>query len=76
MPSGDVITLLPVPLAATATNNDNEGDQQTERQSLFADEVRMVQVIPSGDVITLLPVPLFATATNNDNKGDQQTAIH
>jgi hypothetical protein len=32
MPSDEVITLLVVPDFATATNNDNSGDQQTQVQ--------------------------------------------
>jgi hypothetical protein len=68
-----VITLLPVPLEETATNNDNSGDQQTERHTLSAAEVIIVQVIPSDEVITLLVEPVEETATNNPNSGDQQT---
>ena len=63
MPSGDVITRLPVPEPATATNN--PPPYTTSIQSLLAALVRAVHVIPSGDVITRLPFPERATATNN-----------
>ena len=76
MPSGDVITRLPVPLDATATNKDNSGDQQTLFQKLSTIDVLAVQLIPFGDVITRLPVPVIDTATNNDSCGDQQTLRH
>jgi hypothetical protein len=75
MPSGLVITLLPVPVSATATKRDNSGAHVTERQSLSAADVLAVQVIPSGLVITLLPVPLTATATKRDNSGAHVTDI-
>jgi hypothetical protein len=56
-----------VPDDATATNNNNSGDQQTEVQSLLADEVLAVHVVKSFDVITRLPVPEEETATNKFN---------
>jgi len=62
MPSGLVITRLPVPVTLTATNKPLP--YVTEYQELSAAEVRLDQVIPSGLVITLLPVPLALTATN------------
>ena len=76
MPSGLVITRLPVPLAATAQNSDNSGDQLISYHELSAALVRAVQLTPSGLVITRLPVPLEATAQNSDNSGDQQTLNH
>jgi hypothetical protein len=72
MPSGEVITLLPVPLVATATSNPSSGAQQMLCQLLFAALVLVVHVMPSGEVITLLPVPLVATATSNPSSGAQQ----
>jgi hypothetical protein len=71
-----VITRLPVPLLATATNSDSCGDQQTLIQLLSAVDALAVQLIPLGDVITRLPVPEIATATNSDSSGDQQTLDH
>ena len=43
IPSGDVITWSPVAEKATATNNPNSADQQTEIQSLSVAEVLAVQ---------------------------------
>ena len=62
IPSGLVITRLPVPLFATATNRPLP--YVTLLQLLSAAEAREVQITPSWLVITRLPVPLFATATN------------
>jgi hypothetical protein len=76
IPSGLVITRLPVPVLETATNNDISGDQHTFCQSLSAADCLTVQFIPSGLVITLLPVPALPTATNKVNSGDQQSANH
>ena len=73
MPSGLVITRLPVPLMATAQNNDSSGDQQTLIHWLSAALVWAVQLTPSGEVITRLPTPLEETAQNSDRSGDQQT---
>ena len=51
IPSGLVMTRLPVPEAATAQNSDNSGLQQTERHWLSAALVLEVQVpAPSGTV--------------------------
>ena len=62
IPSGLVITRLPVPLPLTATNKPLP--YVTEYQSLFAADVRDVQLTPSGLVITRFPVPSTLTATN------------
>ena len=62
IPSGLVITRLPVPDVLTATNKPLP--YVTPRQMLSAAEERLVQVVPSGLVITRLPVPLLLTATN------------
>ena len=75
IPSGDVITLLLVPVFDTTTNNDNSLDQQIEVQLLSTADVLAVQFILSGDVITLLPVPVLDTATNKDNSGLQQIDV-
>lgn len=66
VPSGEVITRLPVPLLATATNKLRSEDQQTDCQALSAALVRVVQFTPSGEVITRVPVPDEATATNTE----------
>ena len=58
MPSGEVITRLPVPEFPTATRIDFSGAQAMPDQLLSAALVRWVQVTPSGEVITRLPVPL------------------
>ena len=58
-----VITRLPVPVEATATNNPLP--YATDSQELSAAEVRLVQVMPSGLVITRLTAPDKATATNS-----------
>jgi hypothetical protein len=76
MPSGEVITRLPVPVSATAAKRNRLGDQQTDFQPLSAALVRAVQVFPSGLVITRLPVPEAATATKILRDGDQQTSSH
>jgi hypothetical protein len=47
-PSLLVITRLPVPLLATATNRPSSGDQQTPVQLLLAGVWRRVQLRPSG----------------------------
>ena len=62
IPSGLVITRLPVPVLLTVTNNPLPC--VTENHSLSADDVRLVQVVPSGLVITRFPVPVLLTATN------------
>ena len=62
IPSGLVITRLPVPLPLTATNKPLP--YVTEYQSLFAADVRAVQLTPSALVITRFPVPSTLTATN------------
>ena len=74
--SDDVITLVPVPEEATATNKFKLEAQHTLAQLLSLADVLDVQLIPSGDVITRFPVPLLETTTNNDNSGDQQTEVH
>ena len=74
MPSGLVITRLPVPVLATATNMPRADAQQTLSQLLSAADARAVQLMPSGLVITRLPVPVLATATNSDLSGDQLIA--
>ena len=62
-PSGLVITRLPVPEEATATNKPFA--YVTENQLLSAADARDVHVMPSGLVITRSPVPKkAATATN------------
>jgi hypothetical protein len=73
IPSGDVITLFPVPLAATAQNRLSDGDHVIENHWLSAALVRAVHVTPSGDVITLFPVPLLATAQNRFSDGAHVT---
>jgi DME family drug/metabolite transporter len=60
---------------ATATNNDNSGDQHTDCHTFASAAARAVQVIPFGDVMTRF-VPFHPTATNKDNCGDQHTDIH
>ena len=67
------MTRLPVPLSATAMNNESSGDQHTEIQLLSAADVRDVQVMPSGLVITRLLEPEVPTATNKDTSGDQHS---
>ena len=57
IPSGDVITLLPVPVIEVAQNNLNSGDQQIPRQSLFTAAALLVHSMPLGDVATRSPVP-------------------
>ena len=66
MPSGLVITRLPVPVFATATNFSCPvgPPQVTDIHEFSAAEVCVVQVMPSGLVMTRLSVPWFATATN------------
>jgi uncharacterized protein (UPF0212 family) len=73
--SGLVITLLPVPEAATATKSVSSGDQQMLVQLLSAADTLETQALPFTLVITLLPVPVFETATNNVSSGDQQTEV-
>jgi hypothetical protein len=73
IPSGLVMTRLPVPVLATATNKDISGAQQTEYQKLSAAEVCAVQVNPSELVITRLPVPESATTTNRLSSLAQHT---
>ena len=58
IPSVLVITPLPVPVQATATNMPLSADQHTLVQPLFAADVLAVHVIPSALVITRFPVPL------------------
>jgi len=62
----EVMTRLPVPLRAMATNFccPVGPPQATENHQLSAAEVCVVQVMPSGLVMTRLPVPVLATATN------------
>ena len=64
MPSGLVITRLPVPELETATNTPLP--YTTERQALLAADDLDVHVTPSGLVITRLLLPLMPmpTATN------------
>ena len=62
IPSGLVITRLPVPVKLTATNKPLP--YVIDLQLLSTAAVRPVQVIPSGLVITRLPVPVWLTATN------------
>jgi len=62
-----VMTRLPVPLLATATNSCAPAGppQVTERQSLLpAGVVSVVQVMPVGLVMTRFPSPLHETAMN------------
>ncbi len=61
MPSGDVITRLPVPEVATATKR--LLPKVTLFQLLSTIETRLVHTMPSGEVITRFPVPEVATAT-------------
>ncbi|WP_210412985.1 hypothetical protein, partial [Leptospira biflexa] len=74
IPSGEVITLLPVPLFDTATSKPSSVDQLTDIQ-LFVGLILKVQLIPSGEVITRPPAPVLATATSKPNCGDQQTEL-
>jgi len=77
IPSELVITRLPTPEVATATNKDNSGAHVTENQSLSAADDLAVQVMPSELVITRLPVPVaYPTATKRDNSGAHVTDIH
>jgi hypothetical protein len=73
---GDVITLFPVPVLLTAQNSPNSFAQVTDRQSLSAADVLLVQVIPSAEVITLFPVPLLLTAQNSPNSFAHVTDSH
>jgi hypothetical protein len=73
IPSGLVMTRLPVPEPATATNINSSGDQHTLTQLLSAADVLAVHTMPSGLVMTRLPVPELATATNINSSGDQHT---
>jgi hypothetical protein len=74
VPSGDVITLLPPPELATATNKFKELFQTIPCQLLSVAEVREVQdkvfgsaqVIPLLLVITLSSTPEVPTATNKE----------
>jgi hypothetical protein len=75
MPSEDVITLLPVPEFATATNNVKSGDQQSEVQLLSTADVLLIQVILSDEVITRLLVPVDEIATNKDNSDDHTIEV-
>ena len=71
------MTLSPAPPdAATAQNNPNSGDQQTEYQLYSAEPGYVVHVIPSDEVMTVFPDPDAQTAQNNPNSGDQQTEFH
>lgn len=75
-PSGEVITRLPVPEPATATNKLIPGAQTTLRQELSAGVFWSVHVIPSDDVITRLPAtPEYETTTNRDLSGDHVMAF-
>ena len=75
IPSGDVSTLSPVPLEATAQNKVKLGDQSMLRQKLLAADVLDVQLVPFVDVITKLVDPL-ATAQNKDKSGDHTKSFH
>jgi hypothetical protein len=75
MPSGEVITRLPVPEPATAQNKLSDGDQAMEDQPLSAALVLDVHVMPSGEVITRLPVPEPATAQNKLSDGDHASEV-
>jgi hypothetical protein len=70
IPSPLVITRFPVPLLATATNNDSSGHQITEYQLLAAAAVLCTQLVPFVLVITN---PLVETAQNRESRSDQQT---
>ena len=67
IPSGEVITRLPVPELDTATNNSAPAGPPyvTEFHEILKGTGRLVHVIPSGEVITRSPVPELDTATNN-----------
>ena len=70
IPSGDVATVVDV--CATAQNNPNSGDQQTDSQNADDGSVRAVQFIPSGEVAaTVEAVPVVAQ--NSPSSGDQHT---
>jgi hypothetical protein len=69
-----VITRLPVPLLATATNRPSSGAQQTQVQLLLAGVWRRLQLRPSAEVITRFPIPLSLTATNSPSSAAQQSA--
>ena len=69
MPSGLVITRLPVPVTATAANKPSSGAHAIAHQALSAADARIVQFMPSGLVITRLPVPVAATAANKPSSG-------
>ena len=58
-----VMTRFPVPELLTATKSPLP--YVTDRQSLFAAEARLVQVMPSGLVMTRFPVPSLLTATKS-----------
>ena len=77
IPSGEVITLFPVPVAEIATNKPNCGDHEIDFQLLVFGAVLPVHVAPSVEVIIrVLIAPVIATATNKPNSGAQTTSDH
>jgi hypothetical protein len=71
MPSDDLIDRF-VPLLATATARDRDGDQSTSFQMLAEGIGRLVHVMPSDDVTTR-SVPETLTAINRPMDGAQHT---
>ena len=75
MPSGEVITRLPVPVMDTATNRLNSAAHTIASHWFAAAAERAVQVVPLGEVITLF-VPSSDTAANSASEGDQAMPRH
>lgn len=76
IPSGDVITPLPVLDDPTATNKLRSEDQHTAYHGFVVGVARAVQVKPSGDDITEFVTLLLDTATNKLRSADQHTLYH
>ena len=64
LPSGEVITRLPVPLLLNATSRPSSAAQQSAIQLLVLAALRRDQLRPSLDVITRWVPPVLLTATN------------
>ncbi|MBA7540667.1 hypothetical protein ES705_32966 [subsurface metagenome] len=75
IPSGEVITWLVDPEAATAQKITSFGLQQTDDQVSASGVTLMVQSIPFGDVITWLALPVFETAQKRPSFGLKQTEV-
>jgi hypothetical protein len=76
MPSGDVITILGVPVKLTAQNSPNSAAHVTECHAISAADDLLVQVMPSYEVITRFPDPELLTAQNSPNSFAHVTEYH